>query len=198
MILFPYKRNIYISFIFCFSDATRRKLAQFIGGFIMRKNGKGLNNVCDLTEMIQLLNNRSKSTISITVSQNQVGEYFKMHKEAHEEGYNHIFSNIEGNIIWNESNQKILAEEIHKTADYYLECLVNGKEFSVYPFEEMFSKIECVNDGRHQKKKENIDVTMFAFYEKCLIKEAKRIYNILNDINILADRAKNKGILKEH
>ncbi|KYH33282.1 anaerobic sulfatase-maturating enzyme [Clostridium tepidiprofundi DSM 19306] len=91
-------------------------------------------------------------TFRATVDHDNVEEYLNNHKFAVEHGYTNMFSIVNVFSKWSEPEKNELEKQIHLTAEYYLDLLYEGKNFSMSPFESMFRKIDKIKEAERKNE----------------------------------------------
>lgn len=87
-------------------------------------------------------------TFRATIDHDNAAELLNNHKFAIENGYNNAFFIVNVSSKWSKEEKKELENQIHLTADYYLELLYEGKDVSFNPFSTMFSKIKTIKHAQ--------------------------------------------------
>lgn len=105
-------------------------------------------------------------TFRATVDHDNASEYFDNHKFAIENGYNNIFTIVNVFTEWTIEEKEELKKQIRKTADYYLELMLDNKDVSFSPFESMFSKINRIEIAKKNNQYRTAGEGLLA-YGRC-------------------------------
>jgi uncharacterized protein len=102
-------------------------------------------------------------TFRATVDHDNVAEYFSNHKFAMDNGYNNSFFIVNVFSKWSEEEKAELKRQIHKTAEYYLELIMQGKNVTFNPFNTMFNKIKAIEEAEKNKSYRTVGEGLLAF-----------------------------------
>lgn len=105
-------------------------------------------------------------TFRATVDHDNADEYLNNHKFAVENGYTNMFSIVNVFSKWSEEEKTELEKQIHMTADYYIELLYDGIDFTMNPFTSMFNKISRIREAESKNEFRNAGVGLLG-YGRC-------------------------------
>ncbi|MGF7056705.1 hypothetical protein [Brassicibacter mesophilus] len=102
-------------------------------------------------------------TFRSTFNRDNVVQFFHNHKFSIENGYNNAFNIVNVFSQWSESEKEELKKQVHLLGEYYIELTRNGRKVSFSPFNEIFYKINRIEDARKKEDFKSKKVNILGF-----------------------------------